>query len=554
MSSKAFQNADKLNGIVSVLQFGAVGDGVADDTAAVLAALQSGFVVDGGGLTYAVSGTVQPSSFKGLRNCTLKQTNQAGVLACVTLYIKDISDFTIQNVSIDRGTNPYPNAAYDSNPDGALNYVFGLKIEGTGAAYTTNFELNDVEVYGDGSGNGIGLWWCSDFNMSGCYVHDMNARLTGAITNDIIQGIWLSNCESGSITSCRVNRVYSWNGTTYTNIYGRGFAFGNTRNIQMTGCNSRLVEQCYDFTGTGDSSPPDGNRFLTIGNCTADTGGSVGFKFANACHDIIVTGCHAYRCGWMGFMVSGMKQAGTSIPERVDFVGCQAVNTGYITSRPTSTYKVGFYISREPEVDGYQPRSIRFLNCFVKDNQATKTTVRGFWNTVYVTEYPAAGYDKNYANVAIGCHVDEGIIAFDAIGPNVCQSRRDTAQSIPNATWTAISWNADAFDTTGLHNASTNDDSFYIKSPGVYRIEATVQFDASATGGRLAKVEINGSDIDSSIMQSAPVSGQATNAFTTTTRFLSSGDRIRILVYQNSGAALNTIAGWSACTVQRIES
>ena len=34
-----------------MLQFGAVGDGTTNDTAAVLAALQSGFVVDGGGLT-----------------------------------------------------------------------------------------------------------------------------------------------------------------------------------------------------------------------------------------------------------------------------------------------------------------------------------------------------------------------------------------------------------------------------------------------------------------------------------------------------------------------
>jgi len=39
MSSKSFQNASNLNGIVSVLQFGAVGDGVADDTAAIQAAI-----------------------------------------------------------------------------------------------------------------------------------------------------------------------------------------------------------------------------------------------------------------------------------------------------------------------------------------------------------------------------------------------------------------------------------------------------------------------------------------------------------------------------------
>jgi hypothetical protein len=41
MSSKSFQNASKLNGIVSVLQFGAVGDGVANDTTAIQAAVNA---------------------------------------------------------------------------------------------------------------------------------------------------------------------------------------------------------------------------------------------------------------------------------------------------------------------------------------------------------------------------------------------------------------------------------------------------------------------------------------------------------------------------------
>jgi hypothetical protein len=540
----------------SFKDFGAVGDGVTNDTAAVLLALQSGFPVDGGGLTYAVSGTVQPTSFKGLQNCTLKQTNQSGVLACVTLYIKDISGFFIENVKIDRGSDPYYNAAYNLNVNAALNYVFGLKIEGTGAVYSSDFYLKNVEVYGDGSGNGIGLWWCNYFGMHGCFVHDMNARrnagASGGVDDDYLQGIWLSNCDNGVMDACRVDRMFTWDGTQYTNITSRGFAFGNVRSFIISNCISTWSEQCYDWTGTGDGV--DGNRFLSISNCLADLGGTVGFKFANACHDIVVTGCTALRCGWFGYVVSGMKVAGTAVPERVDFVGCQAINTGYQTSRSTVGYKFGFYISREPEVDGFQPRQIRFISCFVKDNQATKTTAIAYKNTVYPIEYPTAGYNKNYANVIINCQSDDGITLLDGISPNICQSRRDTAQSIPNGTWTAIAWNADAYDLTGLHNAGTNDEYFYIKSPGFYRIEASVLFDASAVGGRLAKVEVNGTDIGGSLMNSAPVSGQGTNAFTCATRFLASGDRVRILVYQNSGGALNTLASESICTIQKIDS
>jgi hypothetical protein len=67
MSSKSFQNASKLNGIVSVLQFGAVGDGVTDDTAAIQQAIDS--VSSGSSISllfpngsYVVNGTV---SFNG---------------------------------------------------------------------------------------------------------------------------------------------------------------------------------------------------------------------------------------------------------------------------------------------------------------------------------------------------------------------------------------------------------------------------------------------------------------------------------------------------------
>lgn len=96
MSSKSFQNASKLNGIVSVLQFGAVGDGVADDTAAIQAAINyvasipfsGGTVTFSSGGVYRFTSLVFPASTAGNTNggiilqgngCTLVKTTASGI-------------------------------------------------------------------------------------------------------------------------------------------------------------------------------------------------------------------------------------------------------------------------------------------------------------------------------------------------------------------------------------------------------------------------------------------------------------------------------------------
>lgn len=75
---------DKLLEIVSPADFGATGDGVADDTAAVEAALSTGKLVDGMGLVYKITSPVATTTTTRLRNATLDYSAAPVTTTCLT--------------------------------------------------------------------------------------------------------------------------------------------------------------------------------------------------------------------------------------------------------------------------------------------------------------------------------------------------------------------------------------------------------------------------------------------------------------------------------------
>ena len=76
---------EKLSQTVSPIDFGAVGDGVTDDRAALEAALESGFPVDGCGYTYAIDGSCSPSSIIAFHNASLLQIGDRSASNAQTL-------------------------------------------------------------------------------------------------------------------------------------------------------------------------------------------------------------------------------------------------------------------------------------------------------------------------------------------------------------------------------------------------------------------------------------------------------------------------------------
>lgn len=129
---------------------------------------------------------------------------------------------------------------------------------------------------------------------------------------------------------------------------------------------------------------------------------------------------------------------------------------------------------------------------------------------------------------------------------------RNSAQSIPNSTETAVSWTTVEIDTHG--GFSSGEPTLYtVKIPGWYQLSGAVGFaGGTATGRRGAFWRLNQSG--TSITAGAILfTGGANNTHVIPARTmilsLDVGDQIELMAYQESGAAMNTGTGTGACSM-----
>ena len=112
--------------------------------------------------------------------------------------------------------------------------------------------------------------------------------------------------------------------------------------------------------------------------------------------------------------------------------------------------------------------------------------------------------------------------------------------SIPNATWTTLTFNSERWDTNGMHSTASNTDRLTCIVPGLYPIVGQVAFDGNATGLRMLRILLNGST------QIAAYSQRFNSAWTcfldiSTQYQFSVAQYVILQVYQNSGGALNIL-------------
>ena len=159
----------------------------------------------------------------------------------------------------------------------------------------------------------------------------------------------------------------------------------------------------------------------------------------------------------------------------------------------------------------------------------------------YLKDTNSTEYYSGAAWVAIG-----GAPAF--VG---CAVSKTANQSIANATYTAVTFDAEGYDTDAIHDNSTNNTRFTIPAGkgGKWLITGVLTFASNTTGFRFVRLYKNGAGFNNPVGV-APVNGDTTQAVISYIVNFAAADYLELYVYQNSTGALNLVGGSEGSQIQ----
>lgn len=153
------------------------------------------------------------------------------------------------------------------------------------------------------------------------------------------------------------------------------------------------------------------------------------------------------------------------------------------------------------------------------------------------TATPVSIGSANAAGVASTFAASDHVHGYS---PPACRVFNSAAISIPNSTTTALTFDSERYDPTGMHSTVTNTSRITISTAGLYLVTGHVAFAGNATGFRWIAVSLNGTTTLLAMHNQLSVTAadQALFSVSTVWKF-SPGDFIQLLVNQTSGGALN---------------
>jgi hypothetical protein len=369
---------------VTLRDFGAMGDGQADDTQAIGRALATGCAVSGENLSYKITDAIRPPSNTNFSNATLVQAIPVTGLIR-DIYADSISNISLTNIHINRGSDP--SFAVGPTTDA---YVAQRDIAGIWISQSTNVTLTDVEVYGDGVGNGILLAFDTHVHLVRPYVHDMQWASTLQPDNEVLIGIGSVLSTDVTVDSPKIANL------TPEAIQETGGRVAGSRNNMTDGLDSggtngfTVINPDISYVGEGidiSGSYATTNFNVTGGNLH-DIDGTC-YKSTNVEGPGIFQNSVATRCGLYGYGIGGNVTG-------VQFINDQAIDTGANSNWP-GYGKDGFAME---EAYNAVPSNITFSGDKATDTQTPPNMSYGFYNqivaglpqTITFTNSTASGY------------------------------------------------------------------------------------------------------------------------------------------------------------------
>lgn len=509
-ADNAFTGAGSFSGLVTGAnivatpeQFGAATDGDAtDNRIALIAALNSGAIVDGRGKTYQISGSIRPSIACRLRNITLQQVLTT---ANITLDVDGISDALVENVTVIKS---------DTVTD--MHNTIGIR-----ARNSPRVKIIGCDVSG-GANIGIKVMGSSDHaRVLYNHVHDMAYAVPSVSAGqEFVQGIVVEGTEH---TLVGFNSVRDFSGTiadVADRNHTRGITIGSpTYQATVVGNTIEHVNQGIDFTGSGENT-----GFTCVGNNIYDAW-TMGIKCSNKTKRGTVTGNTVWKAGLYGYVFSGIE---------VEAIVCSsniAINTGEGYTDPGAPFP--FLVESSTEI-GF-PNNVKIIGCIAADFTGDPAPTAGFYGNLVD---PDGAWPANELINCTTIGIDVHQVGFDK--PRVAVY--DTAFSCPNAAWTPVTFDTEVED--DLFGWDVGDPTLItVPIDGIYTISAYVNWTTSANGMRGVRFLVNDSQTlydGGEVLDTAGGGGRTQNL--AIVKELKKGQTVKLSLFQESGGALNVDA------------
>ena len=139
-----------------------------------------------------------------------------------------------------------------------------------------------------------------------------------------------------------------------------------------------------------------------------------------------------------------------------------------------------------------------------------------------------------------------------------CSAYQTTNQSVADATWENITFDAEHFDSNSMHSAGSDPARIKCNSDGLYLCVFKVSFDTNTTGTRRAQIRENAAGSSSGGTARGVWTAPALASVDTTVSGarllrLVDTDYIEVFAYQDSGGALDVTSGSAATWLQLMQ-